>query len=261
MTIAYSAPLSPALAGILDAIPQTSPVVADEIRYERDGVEFGGFLASPEDDETHPGVLIVHDWSGLNDHTRVRAQMLARLGYVALAGDVYGGGRLFGPTEAGDEAARYYSDPDLFRARLAANLDRLRSQPGVDPERIAVIGYCFGGSAALEVARSGAAIAGAVSFHGRLDTARPATKGDITAPLLVLTGAADPYVPDDEVLALENELRAAEAPDWQVVSYSDAMHAFAMPDAASPEHGAAFQASANARSWTAMRAFFDEIFA
>jgi len=261
VTVAYSAPLSAALSELLDSVPETSPVLADEVRYERDGVGFGGLLAKPEDTASRPGVLVVHDWSGLNDHTRVRAQMLARLGYIALAADVYGDGRLFGPEEAGAQSGRYYSDPDLFRRRMAANLDRLRAEPGVDPDRIAVIGYCFGGSAALEAARSGEALAGAVSFHGRLDTARPAEKGAIVAPLLVLTGAADPFVPDQAVVGLEDELRAAEAPDWQVVSYSDAMHAFAMPDAASPEHGAAFQTTANARSWTAMRAFFDEIFA
>lgn len=261
MTVNYTAPISDALQAVFDTVPETTPITTEEIRYERDDVEFGGLLAKPEGDGLRPAVLVIHDWSGLNDHTRVRAQMLARLGYIALAADIYGGGRFLQQEEAGPEAARFYGDPELFRARIAANLDRLRSEPGVDPERIAVIGYCFGGSAALEAARSGAAIAGAVSFHGGLQTGAPAEPGAITSPLLVLTGAADPVVPDDHVVAFENELRAAGAPDWQIVSYSDAMHAFTMPDANSPEYGAAFQATANARSWVAMRAFFDEIFA
>jgi dienelactone hydrolase len=132
---------------------------------------------------------------------------------------------------------------------------------GVDPERVAVMGYCFGGSGALELARAGADIAGAVSFHGRLATEAPAEQGAIHAPLLVLTGAADPVVPDDQVVDFENELRAADAPDWQIVSYSGAMHAFTMPDTNAPDFGAMYDATGNARSWVAMRAFFDEIFA
>ena len=139
-------------------------------------------------------------------------------------------------------------------------IERLRAEPGVDPARVAVMGYCFGGSGALELARSGAELAGAVSVHGRLATAAPAEKGAISAPLLVLTGAADPVVPDEQVIDFENELRAADAPDWQVVSYSGAMHAFTMPDTNAPDHGAMYDATANTRSWTAMKAFFDEIF-
>jgi dienelactone hydrolase len=123
------------------------------------------------------------------------------------------------------------------------------------------MGYCFGGSAALEAARSGADIAGVVSFHGRLDTLAPASYGDVKARVLVLTGAADPYATDDDVVRFEDEMRDAAVADWSVVTYSHAMHAFAMPDAHSPEHGATFDARANTRSWHAMLAFFTEIFA
>ncbi|RFA10190.1 hypothetical protein B7R54_13960 [Subtercola boreus] len=257
MTTVYPAPLTPALETLLASVEETAPVETGAITFGG----FGGFLAKPAAPDARPAVLIISDWSGLNNHARVRAEMLARLGYIALAGDVYGDGREVGQEEASALAGSYYADTDLFRAHLAANLERLRAEPGVDPERIAVMGYCFGGSGALELARAGADIAGAVSFHGRLATETPAEKGAITAPLLVLTGAADPVVPDEQVVDFENELRGAEAPDWQVVSYSGAMHAFTMPDTNAPDYGAMFDATANARSWVAMRAFFDEIFA
>jgi dienelactone hydrolase len=262
MPIDYNAPLSAGLTDLLNSVAETEPIETTESRYQASGVELGAFRAAPVDSRVpRPGVLIISDWSGLGDHARVRAQLLAREGYVAIAGDVYGGGVHLGPDQAGAEAGKYYGDPELFRSRMNANLDHLREDPAVDSGRIAVMGYCFGGSASLELARSGAEVAGVVSFHGALRTAAPATVGAIRAPLLVLTGAADPVVPDEQVAAFEEELRTAGAPDWQLNSYSGAMHAFTMPDADSPEHGAAFNPRANARSWVAMHAFFDEIFA
>lgn len=251
--------LTPGLLALLDSVPESATASSDST-FAAD-VDLAGYVARPETDDLRPGVLVLHDWSGLNDHARVRAEMLARLGYVALAGDVYGGGEFFGPEAAAAQAGRFSTDTELFRSRVTANLEHLRGLPGVDPDRLAVIGYCFGGTAALELARTGADVAGIVSFHGALSTAKPARPGDIRAPLLVLTGAADPIVPDAQVFGFEDELRDAGAEDWQLVSYSGAMHAFTMPDANAPEHGAAFQATANARSWVAMRAFFDEIFA
>jgi dienelactone hydrolase len=262
MPITYTAPLSAGLLDLLNSVPETEPIESSETRYVSDGVEFGAFRSAPSAASTpRPGVLIMSDWSGLGDHARVRAQLLARLGYVAIAGDVYGGGVNLGPDRAGAEAGKYYGDPQLFRARMIANLEHVRADPTIDTNRIAVMGYCFGGSASLELARSGAEVAGVVSFHGALRTGAPAAPGAIRAPLLVLTGAADPVVPDEQVLGFEEELRAAEVSDWQLHSYSGAMHAFTMPDADAPEHGAAFNARANARSWSAMRGFFDEIFA
>jgi dienelactone hydrolase len=261
MTVTYNAPLSAGLQALLDSVPDSHAISTSETTYELGGVEYGAFRAAPQIGEgPRPGVLIISDWSGLGDHARVRAQLLARLGYIGIAGDVYGGGRSFGPEQAGEQAGRFYGDPALFRERMQANLEHIRNEPGVDPDRIAVMGYCFGGSASLELARSGAEVAGIVSFHGALKTAAPAASGAIRSPLLVLTGAADPVVPDEDVVAFENELRSAGAADWQLHSYSGAMHAFTMPDANSPEHGAQFDATANERSWVAMQSFFDEIF-
>jgi dienelactone hydrolase len=261
MTADYDSPLSPALQDLLDSVPETHAVETSETRYELHGVEYAAFRAAPMVGEgPRPAILVISDWSGLGDHARVRAQMLARLGYIGIAGDVYSGGAHLSDDKASAEAGKFYGDPALFRERMAANLEHVRSEPGVDPDRIAVMGYCFGGSATIELVRSGAEIAGAVSFHGGLKTAAPAEPGAIRTPLLVLTGSADPVVPDEDVLAFENELRNAGATDWQLHTYSGALHAFTMPDANSPEYGAQFDATANARSWVAMQSFFDEIF-
>ena len=262
MTAPFTAPLSAPLEALLAAQPEQPPVSAEAISFAADGVEFGAFIARPEAAVgVRPAVLIISDWSGLNDHARARAVMLARLGYIAMAGDVYGGGVELPQDQAGAAAGKFYGDPELFRARMLANLEQLRSLPGVDVDRIAVMGYCFGGSGSLELARTGVELAGVVSFHGRLQSGIRAAQGDVRTPILVLTGASDPVVPDESVVDFENELREAEAPDWQVVSYSGAMHAFTMPEANSPDHGAAYNARANERSWQAMRAFFGEIFA
>ena len=255
--------LSPAHAQLLDTVPVgTSNVVTTDVEYELDGTALQGYLAYDESlPGPRPAVLVIHDWTGVGEYVQVRCQMLARLGYVAFAPDIYG--RDVRPQ--GDEAARvageYYGNQPLMRARAQAGLQQLLTQPGVDAEQVAAIGYCFGGSAALALAATGADIAGVVSFHGGLSTVPEEDAGNITARLLVLTGAADPVVPDDAVLAFENTLRSAPQIDWQLTSYSGAMHAFTLPEANTPEYGANYDATAERRSWVAMRSFFDEIFA
>ena len=186
--------------------------------------------------------------------------MLARLGYVAFAPDIYGRGIRPDDSEAAQVAGTYYGNPGLMRSRILAGLEQLRAQPQVDSSRIAAIGYCFGGSVSLALAASGADILGVVSFHGALVPVSPEDAAGIKAKILVLGGAADPVVPDDSVQAFENSLRTAPQVDWQHTRYAGAMHAFTLPEADAPGHGAQYNASAEKRSWTAMLDFFDEIF-
>ncbi len=261
--------LSPAHTTLLDTVPVgASNVVTSDVDYELDGTALQGYLARDESadsadasDRNRPGVLVVHDWTGVGEYVKVRCQMLARLGYVAFAPDIYGRDVRPQGDEAAQVAGQYYGNPTLMRARAQAGLDQLLSAPLVDAGRVAAIGYCFGGSVALALAASGADIAGAVSFHGALSPVSAEDAAQIKARIVVLTGAADPVVPDDKVLAFENSLRVAPDVDWQLTSYSGAMHAFTLPEAAAPDHGADYQPAAERRSWVAMRNFFDEIFA
>jgi len=207
-----------------------------------------------------PGVLVVHDWMGCDSYAKMRADMLARLGYVALAADIYGkDARPTNRQEAAAQAGKYKGDRALLRARVKAALDALKKQPQCDTKRVAAIGYCFGGTTVLELARSGADIAGIVSFHGGLDTpTRDAN--NIKCKVLICHGADDPYVPATDVAALQDELRKAGV-DWQMIYYSEAVHAFTRPDAGNDNSkGAAYNEKADKRSWEAMKDFFAEIF-
>lgn len=260
MSESLSSALSKLLASTV--IPPGAVIDTGPVQYELDGAALEGYLALDSSaTERRPGVLLVHDWLGVGGYVQVRSQMLARLGYVALAADIYGADLRPSPQDAAAVAGRFYGDPTLVRARVAAGLEQLRAHPLVDPERIAVIGYCFGGFVALELARSGADIAGVVTFHGALSTGSPQDAANIKAKVLVLTGAADPVVPDAQIQVFENALRAAPHVDWQLIRYGGAMHAFTQPEANAPDHGAAYQEAADRRSWTAMRSLFDEIFA
>jgi dienelactone hydrolase len=259
-----SSTLSPAHAALLATVPLPAGAViaAGDVEYELDGTPLQGYLAvDAASTERRPGVLIMHDWLGLQEYPKVRAQMLARLGYVAFAADIYGSGVRPGPQDGAKVSGSFYGDPALVRARATAGLDQLLANPLVDPGRIAVIGYCFGGFVALELARSGADIAGVVPFHGVLSTPSADGAANIRAKVLVLAGGSDPVVPDEQIVEFKRTMRAAPQVDWQLISYSGAQHAFTLPEANSPEHGAAYHPVAERRSWAAMRAFFDEIFA
>jgi dienelactone hydrolase len=237
------------------------PIRRAEVRYEHDGVPLAGYLAAPSGEGPFPGVLVVHDWYGVGDYVRVRCELLARLGYVALAADIYGAGiRPEDPEQASAQARRFYADLPLLRGRAAAGLERLRAEPVVDDSRLAAIGYCFGGSTVLQLARTGADLAGVVSFHGGLQSGEPGSARAVRAALLVLTGASDPVVPDSAVAAFQDDLRQAPGLDWQVVTYSDAMHAFTIPGVDAPGRGSQYNAVAERRSWAAMKGFLAEVF-
>jgi len=208
-----------------------------------------------------PGVLIVHQWKGLGDYEKKRAEMLAKLGYVAFAVDIYGKGIRPADTKAASaEAGKYKVYRKLLRTRVRAGLDVLAKNSLVDPKQIAAIGYCFGGTTVIELARSGADIAGVVSFHGALDSPTPADGKNIRCKVLALHGADDPFVPAVDVAAFEDEMRQAKV-DWQLVKYGGAVHGFtdwgAGTNAAA---GMAYNEKADKRSWEAMRGFFAEIF-
>jgi dienelactone hydrolase len=236
-------------------IAEGARLEASAISYGHEGTELEGYVAhDAAADEPRPGILIVHDWLGVGPNVEMRAQMLARLGYVAFAADIYGADVRPTGDEAAALAGQYYSDLPLLRARVQAAYDTLIELPQVDENRIAVIGYCFGGSAALEFARTGADVRGVIAFHARLITHEPSDADAIRAKLLILTGGADPGVTDADVHAFQDELRAVPRIDWQVTTYSGAPHAFTVP-------GDRFRPVADARAWQAQLDFFDEIFA
>jgi dienelactone hydrolase len=208
-----------------------------------------------------PGVVVVHDWMGISPFTRERADQLAKMGYIALAADIYGRGvQPKDMKEASALATLYKGNRPLLRARGKAALDTLLAQPQTDPARVAAMGYCFGGTTALELARSGAPLIGVVTFHGGLDTPTPQDAKNIKGKVLALHGADDPFVTPVQVAAFEKEMTDAHV-DWQLVKYSGAVHAFAVPTAGNDNSkGAAYNERAARRAWKAMQDFFAEIF-
>ncbi len=251
-----------AALGFLGSGAAQAAVVNEVVTFEHEGVVLEGYLAWDDALEgPRPGVLVVHQWMGLTDNERMRADMLAGLGYVAFATDIYGQGiRPANVAEASEQAGKFYGDLPLYRARLQAGLTQLEGQSNVDPEKLAAIGYCFGGKGVLELARSGADVAGVVSFHGNLDTGMPASAGDVEAKILVCHGAVDPYVKPEAVHGFLEEMEAAKV-DYQLIMYAGAVHAFTQKGAGDdPAKGAAYNAAADRRSWIAMKDFFAEIF-
>jgi len=235
----------------------------ETLEYRDGDVNLRGFLAFDDQKSgKRPGVLVMPEAFGLGAQAKRRAQMLADMGYVALGGDPHGDGlELDNLQDAVTRATAIFADPAKTRARARVALDKLASLPQVDPNRLASIGYCMGGTFSLELARDGAPLKGIVSFHGGLQTQRPGTEGQVKAKILVCTGADDPFVPPAQVNGFEDEMTKAGA-DWQVIVYGGTVHSFTNPDAAKIGNPAlAYNKHADERSWKALTSFFQEIFA
>lgn len=228
--------------------------------YQADGITLRGDLFRASGSDRKAGILVFPEAYGLNDHARERAERLAKLGYVALAADLHGDGRMIDDLpEALKLLQPLYADPSRIRARTRAALQALAGHTSVDAGRIGAIGFCFGGTMALELARSGAAIKAAVGFHSGLATKMPAGKGDIGARVLVCIGADDPFIKPEERARFEEEMRGTGA-DWQMHLYGGTVHSFTTRDAARRQMPEAIRYDANAdvRSWAAMQEMFAE---
>ena len=246
---------------LLSLSPKSGNVKTREIEYRQGETVLQGFVAW--DDAARgrrPGVLVVHEWWGHNEHARNQARRLAEAGYVGFALDMYGKGKVTShPQEAQAFVSEATKDPAVLAARFNAALDQLKRDPHVDTTRIAGVGYCFGGAVVLGMARSGADLAAVVTFHGALATTSPAQPGKVKARILVLTGGADPFVPPEQVEAFKREMQAAGA-RFEVISYAGAKHGFTNPDAG--KYGMpqlAYDAAADRESWAAMLKLFKEI--
>lgn len=209
--------------------------------------------------DRRPGIMVVHGGAGLDDHARKRARRIAELGFVVFACDMYGDGVAGERQRVLARINELRGDQARLCRRAQAGLAVLAAHPQVDG-RLAAVGFCFGGMTVLELARAGADLAGVVSIHGGLETTRPAEPRAVKAKVLVCHGALDPHVPMAQVTALIEEMNRAGA-DWQLIAYGGAMHGFTDEGAASLRvPGVAYHAPTNARSWTAMRSFFSELF-
>jgi dienelactone hydrolase len=251
-----------ALALVASATPAAAEVKTKVVDYTVGGVALQGLIAW--DDATtarRPGILVVHEWWGHNEHARTSARRLAEAGYVGFALDMYGTGKL---AKHPDDAMKFMTeatkDPAVLTARFDAALAELRKDPRVDPARVGAIGYCFGGSVVISQARIGKDLKAVASFHGGLAGLAPVTAGAVKARVLVFTGAADPMVPTDQVEAFRKEMLAAGA-KVDIVSYPGAKHGFTNPAAGSFGMDAlAYDAEADKASWAAMLKAFKAIF-
>lgn len=236
----------------------------DNTNYALDGTTMNGLVVYElNDDLKKPAILVVHEWWGLNDYTKMRARELAKLGYVAMAIDVYGNGKTAdNPDSAGKYAMPFYKDPKMAKARIDAAIAKIKSYAQVDSTKIAAIGYCFGGGVLLNTARLGDELKGVVSFHGSL-VGTPANKDLLRTKILVCHGGADPFVPEKEVNQFKKQMDSIGA-DYSLKVYPDAVHAFTNPNAT--EMGKKFNmpisynAAADSASWNDMKAFFATLF-
>jgi dienelactone hydrolase len=254
---------STAIAGIiLTASALQAAIKTQTVSYEQGGTHLQGFLAYDDALQgKRPGIIVCPEWWGLTDYARHRAQMLAELGYVALAVDLYGDGKTTeDPKQAGTWAGALKSNRALLRQRVNAGLEELKKSELVDPEKTGAIGYCFGGTTAIELGRSGADVRAIVTFHAGLDSPTPADGKNIKGSLLVCHGGNDGFTSEKDLDAFEQEMRENHV-DWQINIYGGAVHSFTNPNA--DKHGIpgiAYNARADQRSWEAMQVFFHDLF-
>ncbi len=240
-------------------------IVGKEVDYTAGGVVMKGYLAYDRNiGGKRPGVLVVHEWWGLNDYARRRARMLAEMGYAALAVDMYGEGKqATHPDDAGKFSSELMKNFDVARARFVAAMDFLKKQPQVDPGEIAAIGYCFGGGVVLNMARQGADLKGVASFHGSLAALKPAGPGEIKAKILVLHGGNDKFTTPGQIEAFKKEMKDAGG-DFKFIVYPGAMHSFTNPDADAYAKKfnlpLAYNAEADRKSWEELGRFLKAIF-
>jgi dienelactone hydrolase len=247
------------------AVAAHAAIQGKEVNYEADGTMLKGYVAY--DDAVkgkRPGVLVVHEWWGLNDYARKRARMLAQQGYTALALDMYGNGKMaHHPDDAQKFSSEVSQNEALAKARFEAALALLKQQKTVDADNIGAIGYCFGGSVALNMARLGEPLKVVESFHGGLKTSHPAAPGVVKARIASFTGEADPFIPAEQVAAFRQEMDKAGV-NYQVVTYPGVLHSFTSPDAdkLGKEFNLpmAYNAEADKDSWSKGMALMDEVF-
>jgi dienelactone hydrolase len=240
----------------------SAKIVTKDVEYHDGNTVLQGYLAYDDSlNGKRPGVLIIHEWNGLQSYVKGRAEQIAGLGYTAFCADIYGKGvRPQTMEESAKMAAIYRADRPLMRKRANLGLDELKKQQTVDASKTAAMGYCFGGGVTLELARSGADILGAISFHGNLDTPNIDDARNIKAKVLVMHGANDPYTSMEVMELFQNEMKNAKV-DWQMIIYGNAVHGFTDPlNGNDPTKGLAYNESADKRSWQAMKDFFNEIF-
>lgn len=260
----FAAGLATALLSLCALAPAGAAVVEKEVEYKSGDVTLKGLLAYDEAlSSTRPAVLVVHEWWGHDEHGRNSARKLAKEGFVALALDMYGEGKqAHHPDTAGKMATEVVSNWKLMKARFDAAREYLGRQQHVDATRIAAIGYCFGGHVVLQMARAGEPLRGVVSFHGDLETSTPAEAGKVKADILVLNGAADPFVPPEQLANFEKEMDAAGV-RYRVVNYPGAQHSFTNPKAT--ENGRKFNlplvydAQADQQSWNEAMTFLKQV--
>lgn len=252
-----------ALAVILLAAASHASIKTEELSYSEGGTTFKGFLAWDDSiSGKRPGVLVVHEWWGLDDYVRSRAKQLAELGYTALAADMYGDGKVADhPKDAGTFSSSVMKDPQVALARFQAAMEALKSQPTVDPDKIAAIGYCMGGAIVLNAARQGLDLDAVATFHGSLGGLLP-IKEPIKANILVCHGADDSFVPPETADAFKKEMKDAGA-DLKFVSYPGAKHSFSNPAADEAgkkfELDIAYNAQADTDSWKELKALLEAV--